>query len=56
MPPGKYRARLLFDEDGGNAKKDRRAAVRRQYLDFKTSGLAITVLAHEEVILVVSGR
>jgi hypothetical protein len=55
LPAGKYRGRLLLADDGTAAKKSR-ALVPRRYLDFKTSGLTLTVPPHEEVVLHISGK
>jgi hypothetical protein len=55
MPAGKYRARLLFDDEARQANKNR-LPVGRQFLDFKASGLWVTVPAEGELTLTVAKR
>lgn len=56
LPPGQYRARILFEDDGKDPAKRRNLAVRPKYVDFRTSGLSVTVPSAEDVILTVSRK
>jgi hypothetical protein len=52
---GRYRVRVvLADEDKDRRKKG--SPIRRQFLDFKTSGLVVTVPTQEPLALAVSRR
>ena len=56
-PAGSYKARIILPEpEDGGGRKGRPAPVHSRYLDFKTSGLSVTVPTSGSVTLTVSRK
>jgi hypothetical protein len=53
---GKYQARIILSDDDGGTPKRRSQLVHNRFLDFKTSGLSLTVPTSGEATFNVSRR
>ncbi len=53
---GKYRARIVLSDDDREAHRKAAKAVPAKYLDFKTSGLTVTVPEAAEITLTLTSK